>query len=1327
MTWPAWVEWTRGVRAADGLIGRLAPGLVLKSDPLDRAGFDANVRQLAVLLLDHTEKPEHAVATALRDMLDVNWPALSEGQRAKALTAAEKLIGRLASEVAPPLRKVLREEGQKVVASVKGAAIGRWELPIAAVFGKQDQKVIEHAANSQALFVTDFYGKRAAGLGQQARNIVAEGLDQGFDRYEIGKNLEAAIGDQLGRSSSYFPMVASIFTARAQTWGLLSSFEEAGIESWRFSSVLDQRTCFAAGTRILLGDGTTYAPIERLAVGAVVMSCKGRPRRVLATLRAPTRKWGELVLDTPHAGPLVLTQSHGILTGKGWMRAQSLTGADKVALWAADGPHAVARLWGDDRSWGMRRGRHDARTLDVDPFPIPMLDRVALLTGIRSVAWTSTGKSEDAYDLEIDEDAGYIAEGVVVHNSHICRYLDGRVFSVASSINRYREVAASEDPEAVRSLQPFAREGRDADGKTFLYAGPREGAGHIPIARVDESAMGQKNERGKFSGGASTSALEGSGVGPPPLHPNCRSTLIPEGTTAVDVPDYIGSKPPKPPPPPEPPPPPPPVEAPPPAPRPPPPREPAPPPPPAPVVELPPPPPMPGFADPTASLVFTKSPPPGYTGQPLNGIPFEHVDPGFWEKVKDKPIAEPPLVPAPGKKPATGLIMVEPDGRVWIVEPKDHYGGYEHTFPKGKKEAALSSQQNALKEAYEESGLKAEIVGHVGDFEKTTSTTRYYLARRTGGAPWSAGWESQAVKLVPPEEAAKLLNVSVDKSVLKAALAHHAALEAGTPPPAPVMPRAPKPAPVAAPVPPPVPVPVPQPAPPPPAAELTAADIMHRKVGDAKGSNAGGFYEGTDGVQRYVKFYKEAGQAHGEHLANTIYRDLGLTAPKSQLFEHEGKTAYASDILQGGQTLKDAGLTPKRAKAFLKGFAGDVLTGNWDAAGLGLDNAFVLPGDKIARIDNGGAFLFSAMKGRKPPELLGAITEWTHFFAPKNPDYSALAASVGVTKPADMAADVIAGIHAVQKLQKSSGPGGWAAYVARVIPGADPADAKAIVKMLDARSALLAEKLAELAPTPAAGEARFIGKQYSTVKPSATRKLDALPETPVVSELYQKISKYTPTHHASGETMKDYQARITDQLDAKITPATMAGIKAFTDGQYDAIRASEERGKPDAQSVAIQEAYKVATPEPGTVYRAIGGNRPLPKEVIDAYLKAQTFQLGVSDGGTSSTSWNIDVSIDGFLRGTKDHSDPNHYKLLYILKQKTGIAIEKVSSYGEEEREILMKREAKFRTTGLSRMEGCSRVLIVEAEEIVEGDEPKAKKPRKPRAPKAPKDPAAAP
>lgn len=122
-----------------------------------------------------------------------------------------------------------------------------------------------------------------------------------------------------------------------------------------------------------------------------------------------------------------------------------------------------------------------------------------------------------------------------------------------------------------------------------------------------------------------------------------------------------------------------------------------------------------------------------------------------------------------GKRPASGAVVVEPDGRIWVVSPSNQFGGYTHTFPKGTLSAkeGLSLRANALKEVYEEAGLCIALTGFLCDCQRSLSTTRYYLARRLGGNPADMGWESQAVHLVPKAKLADYLTNKYDAPLLE--------------------------------------------------------------------------------------------------------------------------------------------------------------------------------------------------------------------------------------------------------------------------------------------------------------------------------------------------------------------------------------------------------------------------------------------------------------------------------------------------------------------------------------------------------------------------------
>jgi 8-oxo-dGTP pyrophosphatase MutT (NUDIX family) len=142
-------------------------------------------------------------------------------------------------------------------------------------------------------------------------------------------------------------------------------------------------------------------------------------------------------------------------------------------------------------------------------------------------------------------------------------------------------------------------------------------------------------------------------------------------------------------------------------------------------------------------------------------------------------LVEPPFYLPPGKKAAAGIVIEEPDGRVFVVHPTNGFGGYDVSWPKGTAEPELSLQGNSLKEIFEETGLKVQITGFIGDFERTTSKARFYRGKRLSGSPADMGWESEAVSLIPKDQLFEHLNNWPDHPIAEAVGAGPAPLKAG--------------------------------------------------------------------------------------------------------------------------------------------------------------------------------------------------------------------------------------------------------------------------------------------------------------------------------------------------------------------------------------------------------------------------------------------------------------------------------------------------------------------------------------------------------------------
>ena len=82
----------------------------------------------------------------------------------------------------------------------------------------------------------------------------------------------------------------------------------------------------------------------------------------------------------------------------------------------------------------------------------------------------------------------------------------------------------------------------------------------------------------------------------------------------------------------------------------------------------------------------------------------------------------------PQKTRSVGVVLVDKDGRVLLIKPRGHFGGYAWTWPKGGVERGETDEEAALAELAEETGWTAVIKGVVvGEFEGDTTVTTFFL------------------------------------------------------------------------------------------------------------------------------------------------------------------------------------------------------------------------------------------------------------------------------------------------------------------------------------------------------------------------------------------------------------------------------------------------------------------------------------------------------------------------------------------------------------------------------------------------------------------------
>jgi SPP1 gp7 family putative phage head morphogenesis protein len=120
----------------------------------------------------------------------------------------------------------------------------------------------------------------------------------------------------------------------------------------------------------------------------------------------------------------------------------------------------------------------------------------------------------------------YVIEAVLDEvTTPICRFMHGKIFSVSDALARFDKVERMDDPEDIKQVMPWVRHGVDKEnGRSVLYVNGADG--RVPLAEVLRSGVGNRDDRGEYRAMASDGALASAGVGLPPFHGRCRSTVL---------------------------------------------------------------------------------------------------------------------------------------------------------------------------------------------------------------------------------------------------------------------------------------------------------------------------------------------------------------------------------------------------------------------------------------------------------------------------------------------------------------------------------------------------------------------------------------------------------------------------------------------------------------------------------------------------------------------------------------------------------------------------------------------------------------------------------
>jgi SPP1 gp7 family putative phage head morphogenesis protein len=231
-------------KSADALLGEFLGLRLNKAVDLDDPGaFDRAVATLAAELRSKTNANDTAAVRSAIKILDVDWKNTTAQGRRDLISRAMDAAARATRNVPKQSSTTFGPAADEIVQATRDHSRRVQNLNIAADFNALDRRIVSHLKKTQAAFVRDEYGRRLDQFGEEARRIVAEGLEAGLGRDDIAGDLQRAANAALVKKSPfYWEVVAGAFVSNGRSFAQMSSYAEAGIERYIIEAVLDERT-----------------------------------------------------------------------------------------------------------------------------------------------------------------------------------------------------------------------------------------------------------------------------------------------------------------------------------------------------------------------------------------------------------------------------------------------------------------------------------------------------------------------------------------------------------------------------------------------------------------------------------------------------------------------------------------------------------------------------------------------------------------------------------------------------------------------------------------------------------------------------------------------------------------------------------------------------------------------------------------------------------------------------------------------------------------------------------------------------------------------------
>lgn len=431
-----------------------------------------------------------------------------------------------------------------------------------------------------------------------------------------------------------------------------------------------------------------------------------------------------------------------------------------------------------------------------------------------------------------------------------------------------------------------------------------------------------------------------------------------------------------------------------------------------------------------------------------------------------------------------------------------------------------------------------------------------------------------------------------------------------------------------------------------------------KEIGDQMGSNPGALYEGTDGVQWYVKTPETTAHVNNEYLAGLLYEAAGVKVPELRPVADEGlaqgttKARIASKMIAGLQDITPAKIAEMNDPDFLDSFVVDAWLANWDV--VSSNNAKLGPDGSIIRLDFGGALQFRAQGKPKGDMFGGDVVELsTMRDSTKNADGSTAFANVSEK-------NIENGVKKVLSISERD------LREMIQLAGFEGKEAQSIFSALRGRQEYLAKQYPEIAQT-----AHYVSKSGATTSFTWLKSFDTMKKFwgKVKGKLSVAEKKFLKSYQGSSSELNEYLRTKQHQI-----PAENYTVKgSYAADHIKNLDSALNKSKLDSPMVLWRSITSQAMMIKGRLAEVNSGNA---HKLVGQVLKDRGYMsTALSPGSSVVNSGTLVLRLDV----------PAGYKAILVDAGKSTKNMdyhESMSSFTKSEQELILDRDTRMVVVG---------------------------------------------